>query len=271
MFGALLLANMAQAQSPIFYFSVLNQRSATLTAQQWNPILAYVSKKANVDLKLKIAKTAPETTALTARGEAQFAYTNHLFTPDRVKLGWRVIARPDTDGIRGLIVVKQDSPIQKLAALEGQAVAFPSEEAFVGYKLTMNALLHKGVNVSALFAGNQEGAIGLLKSGKAAAAGVNEDVMEAFSKRESFNYRVLWVSESFNDLAIMANPNFVPESTIRAVQQAFVGMRNDAEGKRILAQVAALLKTDQSGGFVMASDPEYENYRRFHREKLLKD
>ena len=267
----LALASMEATAGKARSFGVLNQRSATLTAQQWNPILAYVSKKANVDLKLKIAKTAPETTALTVRGEAQFAYTNHLFSPDRVKLGWRVIARPDTDGIRGLIVVNQDSPIRALTALEGQAVAFPSAEAFVGYNLTMNALLHKGVNVIPLFAGNQEGAIGLLKSGKAAAAGVNEDVMAAFSKREAFHYRVLWASESFNDLAIMANPNFVPESTIRAVQQAFVGMRNDAEGKKILAQVAALLKTDQSGGFVTASDFDYENYRRFHREKLLKD
>jgi phosphonate transport system substrate-binding protein len=63
----------------------------------------------------------------------------------------------------------------------------------------------------------------------------------------------------------------VSESTIRAVQQAFVEMRSDREGKRILEQGAALLRLSQSGGFLAASDSDYENYRKFHREKLLKE
>lgn len=267
----MLLASVAQAESPVYYFSVLNQRSPSLTAQYWNPILAYVSKKADVDLKLKMGKTAPETTALTARGEAQFAYTNHLFTPDRVKLGWQVIARPDTDGIRGQLVVNEASALRDIGALQGVAVAFPSSEAFVGFKLPMNALLQKGIQVIPIFSGNQEGAIGLLKSGRVMAAGVNEDVMEAYGKREAFRYRVLWSSENYNDLALMANPNFVSEATIRAVRQAFVEMRNDQEGKKILVQGASLLKLPHAGGFLPASDGDYENYRKFHRENLLKD
>jgi len=268
---ALLLAGAAQAQSPVYYFSVLNQRSPSLTAQYWNPILAYVSKRADVDLKLKIGKTAPETTALTVRGEAQFAYSNHLFTPERVQLGWRVIARPDTDGIRGQLVVSEESPVRSVEGLQGLTVAFPSAEAFVGFKVPMNALLQRGIQILPIYSGNQEGAIGLLKSGRAMAAGVNEDVITAFGKRESFRYRVLWSSESYNDLAIMANPNFVPESIIRAVQQAFVEMRADQEGKRILAQGAALLKLGHVAGFLAASDSDYENYRKFHREKLLEE
>lgn len=267
----LLLAGAAEAQSPVYYFSVLNQRSPSLTAQYWNPILTYVSKKADVDLKLKIGKTAPETTALTVRGEAQFAYTNHFFTPDRMKLGWRVIARPDTDGIRGQLVVSEESAIHGVEGLQGVTVAFPSAEAFVGFKVPMNALLQRGIQVIPIFSGNQEGAIGLLKSGRSMAAGVSEDVIAAYAKRESFRYRVLWSSESFNDLAIMANPNFVSESTIRAVQHAFVEMRNDSEGKKILAQGAEMLKLHQANGFLAASDSEYENYRKFHREKLLKE
>lgn len=267
----MLLAGQAQAQPPAYNFSVLNQRSPSLTAQYWNPILAYVSKKAEVDLKLKMGKTAPETTALTLRGEAQFAYTNHLFTPERVKLGWRVIARPDTDGIRGQLVVGEDSALRGIESLQGLTVAFPSAEAFVGFKVPMNALLEKGIQITPIFSGNQEGAIGLLKSGRAMAAGVNEDVIAAYGKREAFRYRVLWSSESFNDLALMANPNFVPEATIRAVQQAFVGMHKDPEGKRVLMEGAELLKLGQAKGFLLASDGEYENYRKFHRENLLKE
>ena len=49
-------------------FGVLNQRSVQLTAEYWNPILQYVSKKSGVTLNLKMGKTAPDTSAMTGRG-----------------------------------------------------------------------------------------------------------------------------------------------------------------------------------------------------------
>lgn len=263
-------AGMARAGQPSYGFSVSNQRSPVLSAQYWNPILAYVHKKSGVELRLKMGKTSIETTALTIRGEVQFAYTNHLFTMERAKLGWKVIARPTTDGIRGQIVVPVDSAINRLEDLDRQNVAFPSAEAYVGYRVPMDALLRKGIKVSPMFAGNQEGAIGQMKSGKAAAAGVNEDVMAAFAKRENYAYRVIWSSEEFKDLPVMVSP-VVPEHIARAVQQALLGMLADPEGKKILAQGAQLLKLEQPVGFIAASDKDYDNYREFHRKTVLKD
>ena len=266
----MLLTSRALADDVVYGFSVLNQRSPVLTAQYWNPILAYVHKKSGVDLRLKMGKTAPETTALTIKGEAQFAYTNHLFTMERSKLGWRVIARPTTDAIRGQIVVPVTSTITHLEDLNQQMVAFPSAEAYVGYRVPMDAILRKGIKVTAIFAGNQEGAMGQLKTGKVAAAGVNEDVMAAFSKRENFAYRTVWSSEEFKDLPIMVSAS-VPESDARAVQHAFVGMLADPEGRKILEQGAQLLKLDHTVGFISASDRDYENYREFYRKTVLKD
>ena len=265
-----LVAGVVRADEPSYAFSVLNQRSPVLTAQYWNPILAYVQKKSGVELRLRMGKTAPETTALTIKGEAQFAYTNHLFTVERAKLGWKVIARPTTDGIRGQIVVPADSAISRLEDMDRQSVAFPSAEAFAGYRVPMDALLRKGIKVNPLFAGNQEGAIGQMKSGRAAAAGVNEDVMAAFSKREKFSYRVIWSSDEFKDLPIMVSPS-VPEADIRAVQQAFIGMLADPEGKKILEHGAHLLKLEYPIGFIAASDKDYDNYREFYRKTVLKD
>lgn len=265
-----LVIGVARAEEPSYAFSVLNQRSPILSAQYWNPILAYVHKKSGVELRLKMGKTAPETTALTVKGEAQFAYTNHLFTIERVKLGWRVIARPTTDGIRGQIVVPADSAISRLEDLDRQVVAFPSAEAYAGYRVPMDALLRKGIKVSPIFAGNQEGAMGQMKSGRVAAAGVNEDVMAAFSKREKFAYRVIWSSEEFKDLPIMVSPS-VPEADVRAVQQAFIGILADPEGKKILEQGAQLLKLEHPIGFIAASDRDYDNYREFYRKTVLKD
>ena len=56
--ATLLPAGALAQEKKSYYFNVLNQRSVALTAQYWNPILTYVSKKSGVPLELKLAKTA---------------------------------------------------------------------------------------------------------------------------------------------------------------------------------------------------------------------
>lgn len=255
------------AEEPLF-FGVLNQRSPTLTAQYWNPILSYVSAKSGVPLRLKMGRTAPETTAMTVRGDFAFAYTNHLFTPQRDRLGWRVIARPAGKGIQGAIVVPEASPVKTLADLAGKEVGFPSPEAFVGYWVPMDALLKAGVEVKPVFAGNQEGMMGQLKAGRVIAAAVNAQVMESYARREQFPYRTIWRSEAYLDLAIMAHPQ-VPRDKVEAVKYAFIQMAQDEEGKKILQAAAELLKLTSETGFIAANDKDYDNYRRFYRNTVL--
>src|SRR6266850_2160597 len=76
-----------------YSFYVLNQRSVALTAQYWNPILTHVSRTSGVPLELKLTKTAQEGNAIAERGGYDFQYTNHFFTPERDRLGYKVIAR----------------------------------------------------------------------------------------------------------------------------------------------------------------------------------
>jgi phosphonate transport system substrate-binding protein len=262
-----LFGNAAFAEEPLA-FGVLNQRSAMLTAQYWNPILVYVSAHSGVPLRLKMGRTAPETTAMTVRGEFAFAYTNHLFTPKRDRLGWRVIARPADKGIQGAIVVTEAAPVKTLAELAGKEVGFPSPEAFVGYWVPMDALLKAGVEVKPVFAGNQEGVMGQLKAGRIVAAAVNAQVMENYARREHFQYRTIWHSETYLDLAVMANPE-VPQNKVEAVKKAFVKMAGDEEGRKILRAGAELLKREGELGFVAADDKDYENYRRFYRNTVI--
>src|SRR3954471_21418973 len=130
--AAIALNSQGAAAQQSYSFNVLNQRSIALTAQYWNPILTYVSRKSGVPLQLKLAKTAQEGNAIAEKGGYDFLYTNHFFTPERDGLGYKVIARPAGPGIRSQIVVPQDSPIGKLQDLDGKEVAFVSPDAFAG-------------------------------------------------------------------------------------------------------------------------------------------
>jgi len=93
-----------------YAFNVLNQRTIALTAEYWNPIVTYVSKKSGVPLELKLAKNAREGNAIAEKFGYDFLYTNHFFTPERDHLGYKVIARPAGPGIHAQIVVPVDSP-----------------------------------------------------------------------------------------------------------------------------------------------------------------
>ncbi len=251
-------------------FGVLNQRSVSLTAEYWNPILDWVSRRTGVSLRLRMGKTATETTRMTVRGDFAFVYTNHLFSPERVRLGYRVLAREDTEGIQGAVVVRSGSGPKSLAGLQGKTVVFPSQEAFAGYRVPMDALVRAGVDVTPVFAGNQEGALAQLFAGRADAAAVNSAFARDYARRAGAAYDVLWVSETFPDLCVMARPD-VPPAAVDAVRKALVSMAKDPEGARILAAGATLLNLPSARGFVESDDAEYEPYRRFYRTTLVKD
>ncbi|MEW6119796.1 MAG: phosphate/phosphite/phosphonate ABC transporter substrate-binding protein [Pseudomonadota bacterium] len=249
-------------------FGVLNQRSLQATAAYWNPILNYIFARSGVPLELHIGRTANETTDRVVAGRLDFAYTNHLFTPRRAQLGWRVLARQDSPGIRGQIVVLEDSPIRTLAELDGKAVSFPNPYAFVGYYVPMDALVRAGIRVVPRFSGNQEAAMGQLMSGQVAAAGVNHQVMMDFARRSGIRYRVLHESEPYFDLAVMASPR-VSAADGEKVRRAFVEMAGDPEGARVLQQAGQAIGLERARGFAHADDRDYANYRNFFKNTLV--
>ena len=267
--AGLAIPGAAIAQEKPYAFNVLNQRSIALTAQYWNPILTYVTSKTGIPLELKLAKTAKEGNAAAEKGAYDFLYTNHFFTPERDKLGYRVIARPAGPGIKSQIVVPADSAVKTLSDLEGKDVAFVSPDGFTGYWLAYDALLAAKVKVNVVFTGNQEASSAQLKVNKVAAAGVNSTIMARYGRREAFEYRALWTSELFQDLCIMANPK-VPADKTAAIANALVGMLKDPMGRKILEDGAELLKSAGELGFVIAENKDYDNYRAFYKQTQVK-
>ncbi len=266
----LLLATgtLAWSQPRPLAWGVIIWRSPTLTAQFWNPILRYVSDRSGVPLQLKVAPTGPEHTMMVRRGELHFLYSNHNFIKDNEKSGYRVFGRPQGDAQNGEIVVLKDSPIRSLTELEGKEVVFPHTAAFLGYHLPMDALLRRNINVKPIFAGNQEGAITQLKTGRTIAAGVNAQVLQAYAERENLAYRVLWASEKYLNLALSSHPS-VPADTVKAVRTALLEMADDPEGAKVLAAAAEAVKAPPLV-FIPAKDSDFDNMRRFYRTTPVK-
>ena len=259
-----LLPAAAQAQQTSYNFSPVNQYDINLTAGYWNPIIAYVSEKSGVKLNLKIGRTSADTTSYVLAKEVEFVFSNHLFSPEREQLGWKVFGRRNTPPVQGQIVVPADSPITDIAQLKCQEVAFAGPEAFVVYKVPYANLLAKNIDVKVVFAGNQNAALAQLFAGKVVASGGNSQLVEGYARREGKKVRVLWNSEPFLDLALMVSGK-VPEADARKVASAFIDMYKDPKGRDILHQVSKEVGLPNDAYFIPATTADYASYKRFYQ------
>lgn len=254
----------ASAQETPYRFSPVNQWDINKTAAYWNPIIQYVSEKSGVKLQLKIGRTSADTTSYVLAQEVEFVFSNHLFSPEREALGWKVFGRRNAPALHGQIAVPADSPITKLEELQGQEVAFAGPEAFIGYKVPYAHLASKGVDVKVVFGGNQNAAIAQMFAGKAKATGSNSMLIEGYARRENKKFRILWTSEPYHDLALMASGK-VPDKDLKAVAGAFLGMHKDARGREVLHKASQEVGLDADAYFIPASGSDYAAYRKFYQ------
>lgn len=258
-------AGPSPAAAPSYNFSPVNQYNLQVSASFWNPIIRYVSAKSGVRLNLKLGRTSADTTSFILAREVDFAFTNHLFSPERQKMGWTVFGRRNAPPLQAQIVVPADSPVRDIRELAGAAVAFPGPEALVAYKASYVQLLRRNIAVSVVFAGNQDAAFTQLFAGKVKAVGANSQLVANWRGREGKAFRVLWSSAPFNDLALMASPRVPPEQ-VRAVARAFLTMHQDPEGRKILAAASDLVHAPTPVSFTPAGDADYDSYRAFYAD-----
>ena len=255
----------AQTPTATYRFSPVNQWDIAKTAAYWNPIVQYVEGKSGIKLELKIGRTSADTTSYVLAREVEFVFSNHLFSPERDQLGWKVFGRRNVPEIFGQIAVPADSPIRKLEELEGKTMVFAGPEAFIGYKVTYGQMLARGINVKVEFGGNQQAAFTQMFAGRAQATGSNSMLIEGYANREKKKFRVLWTSEGYHDLALMASSK-VPEAHVRAVAKAFIEMHQDPAGRDILKQVSEGVGLSERAYFIPSTDADFDSYRRFYQK-----
>jgi phosphonate transport system substrate-binding protein len=254
----------ASGAAPHAYnFSPVNQYNLKVSASFWNPIIRYVSAKSGVTLNLKLGRTSADTTSFVLTREVDFAFTNHMFSPERSKLGWTVFGRRNAAPVHAQVVVPADSTAVRLPDLAHAAVGFPGPEALLSYKAPYAELLRSGVPVNTVFTGNMDAAFAQLFSGKVKAVGANSQLVRNYTGRTGKAFRVLWSSPAFNDLALMASPR-VPAADQGAVANAFLTMHLDPEGRKILASAGALVHASEPVSFVAAGDADFASYRDFY-------
>jgi phosphonate transport system substrate-binding protein len=111
--------------------------------------------------------------------------------------------------------------------------------------------------VEQVFGGNQEGTLAQLKAKRVEAGAVNSRFLSQYAEREHVQFREIYVSEGFPEMAVIAHPR-VPAATVERVRRALLGMSSDPGA-------APVLTLAKSKGFEPAADRDYDGVRRVYR------
>ena len=120
------------AEGTTLTFGVVPQQAASTLVRSWGPVLRYLEQKTGYRFVFRTAPDIPTFEQRLAAGEYDFAYMNpyHFVAVNRGEAGYQAIARAKDKKIRGILVVRKDSPLSQLQELDGKELAFPAPAAF---------------------------------------------------------------------------------------------------------------------------------------------
>ena len=214
--------------------SVVPQRSPAETFAVWSPLLQQLGQVSEQCFVLRVAPTIPNFEAELRSGRADCVYMNpyHAVLAQRWR-GYIPLVRDGSKPLRGLLVVRKDSPIKTIRELNGQAVAFPSPNAFAATLLPRVLLARQGITIQPVFENTHSNvyrsvALGMLPAG----GGINNTLRrERPELREEL--RVLWQTPPFPSHPFACLPSLA-QARREALQAGFLTLATNPANHGLL-------------------------------------
>lgn len=241
----------ANAPNHTLVFGVVPQQPAEKLAQVWNPFLKYLGEKTGRSIKFESAPNIDAFNKRTANGDFDLVYMNPLYyTVVHQSVGYQVFAKEKDILLKGILVVRKNSPYQKLADLAGITIAFPDAKAFAATLLPLHEFKTQGINITPIYIGSHEGVYNNVARGLHVAGG---GVAKTLAQTDSIvrdELRVLWSSDSYTSHPFAHHPRVDP-AVIEQMAKIMFNLDQDEHGKRLLKEL-------RFRGFIAAQDQDYE-------------
>lgn len=255
------LLNFAHASEQVYTLGVVPQQSAKKLARLWTPVTQYLSSKTGLAIRFATARDIPTFEKRVVEGEYDIAYMNpYHYTVFSQKPGYRAIAKQKNKQLKGIFVVRNDSPIQSLNELSGQKLAFPSPAAFAASVIPRAQLDKEQIAYEPKYVLSHDSvyrnvAKGFFKAGGGVMRTFNNTAPEVKAQ-----LRVLWTTPGYTPHALAVHPR-VSSSASEAIQTALIGMASDPEG-------ATLLKSLNFKQLEAAGDGDWDDVRALNIKLL---
>jgi phosphonate transport system substrate-binding protein len=236
---ALLLAGMGPVRAQTVYkFGVVPQFAPRKLASVWTPILNDLETRTGLTFKMVGSPKIPDFEMSFLAGAFDFAYMNpyHAMLASS-KQGYVPINRDHGRKLFGVLVVKKDSPIQDIRALDGESLSFPAPNA-LGASLLMRAELARnvGITMKPIYTQTHSSVYLNVIFGKTPAGGGVMGSLKRQGKEIQDGLRVLYKTREMVPHPVTAHPR-VPVEHREKVRAAFLAMGRSVEGAAMLAKV----------------------------------
>ena len=251
----------AQSAPTPLSFGVVPQQSATRLAEEWGPLLAEVSRRSGVSLTFQTAPSIPVFEERLANGLYDLAYMNpYHYVVFHAAPGYRAFATEQGRKIKGILVVRANSPYRKPSDLAGKTVVFPAPAAFAASILPQAEFARWKIPIQARFVVSHDSVYRAVASGLQEAGGGIQRTLEASPPEIRGALRVLSETPAYTPHALAAHPR-VPAESVARVLAAMASLADDETGRRLLVPLAFK-------GIAPAQDPQWNDIRALHIEAI---
>ena len=242
------------AEARTLSFGIVPQQAAAKLARLWVPIFKHIEKETGVKLKFATAKNIPTFEKRCAEGKYDFAYMNpYHYTVFHKSPGYISFAKQKNKRIKGIVVVRKDSPVRKLAELADKTLAFPSPAAFAASVLPKANFRKKGIAITPKYVSSHDSVYRSVAKGLYPAGGGIQRTFNNVAPNIKSQLRVLWTTRGYTPHAFAAHPR-VDKKIIVKVQEAMIAMNASPKGK-------VLLKTIKFKGIESAQNADWDDVR----------
>lgn len=238
---ALLAICMALTVFPVwaeaYSFSITPQFERRKLFTIWQPIVDELRRRTGLDLQLVTALSVADFERDLRQGVYDFAYMNPYLVPQvGASPGYVPLIR-DILPLRGILVVRKDSPYRSVKELQGKTLAVPSLSA-LGANLLLRAELERQQQVimKPLEARTHASVFLHVINGLAEAGGSVQKALAEQDPAVQDALRVLYTTQDAMSHALAAHPR-IPAGARDKVRQALIDMSASESGRWLLAEI----------------------------------
>ena len=260
---AMLMPVPAAAQEKPLEFGIVPQQAASRLAAEWGPLMAELAKRSGVPIVFRTAANIPAFEERLSRGAYDLAYMNpyHYVVFNAVPR-YQAFAKEQDRKLKGILVVKKDSPHRKLADLAGKSVAFPAPASFAASILPQAEFGRLKVSIEAKFVASHDSVFRVVASGLHEAGAGVQRTFEAIPADIRDSLRIIAETPAYTPHAFAAHPRVAP-ARVAQVQAAMASLAADPIGQRLLEPLAFK-------GIVAARDAEWNDIRALDIQLLAR-
>jgi phosphonate transport system substrate-binding protein len=244
----------AEAAARTYSFGVIPHQSASEVARLWTPILAYLSEKTGMTLRLETAKDIATFEQRLMAEDYDFAYSNPLtYASLHHAHGYEAFAKEKDRILVGILVVRKDSSYHALIDLAGTDLAFPAEAAAAASIIPRAHLDQLHVPFTPHYVGSHDSAFLTVAKGLYAAGGGVMKTFDLLQPAVRDQLRVLWTTPGYPPHPFIARHG-LPADAVARLQAAMLAADADPAG-------LAAMKPVTFNGIVRARDSDYDPWR----------